>query len=173
MSNRSRIWKTKTPPTTSSIITSAAVDSSTTSGMPATPTAARISPFSMVISPTTCRMALRRVIIISMPSSTTDKRQRQVLPRDGPRPGGDRQHHQDGQRHQRHAGDHARADAEGGLHRAVQVEPAQQGAERQRDQHRLGDEGDERGEVELRRILHHALPGGGGGQDARPAGPAR
>ena len=48
--------------------------------------------------------------------------ERQILPRDGADAGGDRQHHEDGERHQRHAGDHARPDAEGGLHRAVQVE---------------------------------------------------
>ena len=40
--------------------------------MPATPTAASTSPFSRLISPTTWLMALRRVIIISMPSSTTE-----------------------------------------------------------------------------------------------------
>jgi len=40
--------------------------------MPATPTAARISPFSSDMKPITWVSALRRVIIISRPISTTD-----------------------------------------------------------------------------------------------------
>ena len=46
---------------------------STTSGMPFAPVAARIRPFSSDMNPTTWLTALRRVTIISSPSSTTDK----------------------------------------------------------------------------------------------------
>ncbi len=45
---------------------------STTSGMPLAPVAARIRPFSSDMKPTTWLTALRRVTIISRPSSTTD-----------------------------------------------------------------------------------------------------
>jgi hypothetical protein len=46
--------------------------SSTTSGMPLTPTAARMSPFSKDMNPTTWLTAFRRVIIIRRPSSTIE-----------------------------------------------------------------------------------------------------
>ena len=45
---------------------------STTSGMPWAPVAARLMPFSSDMKPTTWLTALRRVTIISRPSSTTD-----------------------------------------------------------------------------------------------------
>ena len=45
---------------------------STTSGMPLAPVAARIRPFSSDMKPTTWLTALRRVTIISRPSSTTE-----------------------------------------------------------------------------------------------------
>lgn len=54
-------------------MTAKATSISTISGMPWTPTAARISPFSSDMKPTTCPMALRRVIMVSRPSSTTDR----------------------------------------------------------------------------------------------------
>ena len=46
---------------------------STTSGMPLAPVAARIRPFSSDMKPTIWLTALRRVTIISRPSSTTDR----------------------------------------------------------------------------------------------------
>ena len=53
-------------------ITEKATLISTTSGMPTTPTAARMSPFSKDMNPTTWVRALRRVIIISRPMSTME-----------------------------------------------------------------------------------------------------
>lgn len=52
-------------------ITSKAMPSSTTSGIPLTPTAARITPFSSDMKPITWVTALRRVIMTRRPSSTT------------------------------------------------------------------------------------------------------
>ncbi len=52
--------------------TEKATEISTTSGMPFAPAAARISPFSSDMKPTTMLTALRLTTIISMPSSTTD-----------------------------------------------------------------------------------------------------
>ena len=45
---------------------------STTRGMPLAPVAARTRPFSSDMNPTTWLTALRRMIIMSRPSSTTD-----------------------------------------------------------------------------------------------------
>ena len=95
---------------------------STTSGMPLAPVAARISPFSSDMKPTTWLTALRRVTIISKPSSTTDKREGEILARQRVGVGGDRQHHHQRQRHQRHAGQHGQADADHRLDLAVDAE---------------------------------------------------
>ena len=59
---------TKTANTNSAISTEKATLTSTTSGMPRAPVAARIRPFSIDMKPTTCVTALRRTIIIRKPS---------------------------------------------------------------------------------------------------------
>ena len=73
VSNRSLMRKRKTPITTSATSTEKATEISTTSGMPLAPAAARISPFSSDMKPTTIDTALRRTTIISIPSSTTER----------------------------------------------------------------------------------------------------
>ena len=60
------------PITMNAIRTENAMLISTTSGMPLAPVAARIRPFSSDMKPTTWLTALRRVTIISRPSSTTE-----------------------------------------------------------------------------------------------------
>ena len=59
--------------TMKAISTEKAMLISTTSGMPLAPVAASTNPFSSDMKPTTWLTALRRVTIISMPSSTTDR----------------------------------------------------------------------------------------------------
>src|SRR5271165_6107077 len=73
VSNRSLMRKRKTPITTSATRTEKATEISTTSGIPFAAVAARMSPFSSDMKPTTIETALRRTTIISMPSSTTDR----------------------------------------------------------------------------------------------------
>src|SRR5271166_4417798 len=72
VSNRSLMRNRKTPITTSATSTEKATEISTTSGMPLAPVAARMSPFSSDMKPTTIETAFRLTTIISMPSSTTD-----------------------------------------------------------------------------------------------------
>ena len=79
MSKRSRMWKKKMPKMMKATITEKATLISTTSGMPTTPTAARIRPFSSDMKPTTWVSALRRVIIISRPMQHDRQRQRQIV----------------------------------------------------------------------------------------------
>src|SRR6185369_1677266 len=73
VSKRSRMRNRKMPITMKATRTEKATLISTTSGMPLAPAAARMRPFSIDISPTTWLTALRRLTIISRPSSTTDK----------------------------------------------------------------------------------------------------
>src|SRR5690606_25589821 len=68
---RPRMRTRNAPNTMNATSTERATLSSTTSGMPRTPTAARIRPFSIDMKPMTWAMALRRVIIMSRPSRTT------------------------------------------------------------------------------------------------------
>src|SRR5208282_600007 len=68
LSNRSRMRNTKTAKTKSAIRTEKATLTSTTSGIPRAPVAARMRPFSMDMNPTIWVTALRRVIIIKKPS---------------------------------------------------------------------------------------------------------
>src|SRR4029453_433038 len=72
VSNLSRIRNRKMPMTMKAISTEKATLISTTSGIPLAPVAANTRPFSSDIKPTTWLTALRRVTIISKPSSTTD-----------------------------------------------------------------------------------------------------
>ena len=88
---------------------------STTSGMPLAPVAARMRPFSSDMKPTTWLTALRRVTIISRPSSTTDSAKREVLARQRVGVRRHRQHHHHRQGHQADAGQHGRTDADHGL----------------------------------------------------------
>src|SRR6266436_1820816 len=71
-SKRSRIRNRKMPMTMNAIRIENATLISTTSGMPLAPVAARISPFSSDMKPTTWLTALRRVTMTRSPSSTTD-----------------------------------------------------------------------------------------------------
>ncbi len=96
---------------------------STTSGMPLAPVAARIRPFSSDMKPTTWLTALRRVTIISRPSSTTESAKARSSRASGSAPRGDRQHHHDRQRDQADAGQHGRPDADDRLDLAVDAEP--------------------------------------------------
>ena len=125
-----------------------ATASAMTSGIPATLTAASIRPFSSAMKPTTCVSALRRTIISSSPSSTTDSasaRSSRVSPRRGQR---DRQHDDDGERHQADAHDHARDDAERGLDRAMDVEPPRDATQRDREHDAVDRAGNERDQIE-------------------------
>src|SRR5262249_48720859 len=72
VSKRSRMWKKKMPKMMNATITEKAMLISTTSGMPLTPTAARKSPFSSEMKPTTWVTALRRVIMTRRPTRTTE-----------------------------------------------------------------------------------------------------
>ena len=73
VSKRSRMRNRKTPMTMKATSTEKATLISTTSGMPLAPAAARISPFSSDMKPTTWLTALRRVTIIRRPSITTER----------------------------------------------------------------------------------------------------
>ena len=72
LSKRSRIRNRKMPMTMKAMRIEKATLISTTSGMPLAPVAASTRPFSSDMNPTTWLTALRRVTIISRPSSTTD-----------------------------------------------------------------------------------------------------
>ena len=72
VSKRSRMRNRNTPITISATRIENATLISTTSGIPLAPVAARISPFSIDMKPITWLTALRREIIISRPSSSTD-----------------------------------------------------------------------------------------------------
>src|SRR5271166_3005080 len=76
-----------------------------------------------------------------------------------------RQHHLDRQRDQQHAEHHRGKHAEGGFDRAPYVERADDPMQQHGNDRALGDQGQHRGDIEVRRVLHPALPGGGGGQD--------
>src|SRR5207245_1684386 len=72
VSKRSRMRNRKMPMTMKAIRIEKATLISTTSGMPLAPVAAMIRPFSMDMKPMIWLTALRRVTIMSMPSSTTE-----------------------------------------------------------------------------------------------------
>ena len=139
---------------------------STTSGMPLAPVAARIRPFSSDMKPTTWLTALRRVTIISRPSSTTDEREGEVLARQrvGARRHAQHDHHR--QRDQAHAGEHGEADADDRLDLAMDAEAHDDAVQRDRDDDRLEDQRDRRGDVEVRRVLDDTPA-------RRPRAPAR
>ena len=132
---------------------------STTSGMPLAPVAASTRPFSSDMKPTTWLTALRRVTIISRPSSTTDEREGEILARQRIGVGGHPQHHHHRERDQAHAEQHGRADADHVLDLAVDAEPHDDPVQRDRDDDGLEHQRDRRGDVEVRRILDIGLPG--------------
>src|SRR6185436_2123697 len=72
VSKRSRMRNRNTPITISATRMENATLISTTSGMPFAPVAARINPFSIDMKPITWLTALRREIIMSSPSRTTE-----------------------------------------------------------------------------------------------------
>ena len=85
---------------------------STTSGMPLAPVAASTSPFSSDMKPTTRPTALRRVTIISRPSSTTESANARSSRASRSAVRGHPQHHHQRERHQADARQHGRADAD-------------------------------------------------------------
>ena len=129
---------------------------STTSGMPLAPVAARIRPFSSDMKPMIWLTALRRVTIISRPSSTTDSAKARSSRASGSAVAVALQHHHHGERHEPHAGQHGRADADHGLDGAVDAEPHHDAAQRHRNDDGLEDQRDQRGDVEVRRVLDDA-----------------
>ena len=134
---------------------------STTSGMPLAPVAASTSPFSSDMKPTTWLTALRRVTIISRPSSTTDSAKARSSRASAIGFGGHPQHQHHRQRDQAHAGQHGRADADRGLDLAVDAELLDDAVQRHRDDDGLEDQRDRGGDVEMRRVLDIGLPGHG------------
>ena len=110
VSKRSRMRNTKTAKTNSAMSTEKATLTSTTSGMPRAPVAARIRPFSIDMKPTIWVTALRRVIIISNPS--------RMMASASARPSrvnGCRRHRDLENQHQRQAGER-QADQQGHAH---------------------------------------------------------
>ena len=89
------------------------------------------------MKPTTWLTALRRVTIISRPSSTTDEREGEILARQRIGLGGHPQHHHHRQRHQADAGQHGRADADHRLDLAMDAEPHDDAVQRHRNDDRL------------------------------------
>ena len=132
---------------------------STTSGMPLAPVAASTRPFSSDMKPTTWLTALRRVTIISRPSSTTDEREGEVFARERVGLGRHPQHHHHRQRDQAHAQQHGRADADHLFDLAMDAEADDDPMQRDRDDDRLEHQRDRRGDVEMRRVLDIGLPG--------------
>ena len=132
---------------------------STTSGMPLAPVAASTRPFSSDMKPTTWLTALRRVTIISRPSSTTESAKARSSRASGSASVRDAQHHHHGQRDEAHAGEHGRADADHLLDLAMNAEAHDDPMQRDRDDDRLEDERDRGGDVEMRRVLDEGLPG--------------
>ncbi len=132
---------------------------STTSGMPLAPVAASTRPFSSDMKPMTWLTALRRVTMISMPSSTTDKRKGEVFAGERIGAGGDAQHHHHRQRDQPHAEQHRRADADHGLDLAVDAEAHDDPVQRDGNDDGLEAERDRGGDVKVRRALDEGLPG--------------
>ena len=133
---------------------------STTSGMPLAPVAARMRPFSSDMKPTTWLTALRRVTIISRPSSTTDSANARSSRASGSAPPSP-QHDHHRERNEAHADQHGRADADDRLDLAVDAEAHDDALQRHRNDDRLEYERDQRGDVEMRRILDVGLPGDG------------
>ena len=72
--------------------------------------------------------------------------------------GGDAQHHHHGQRNEPHAEQHGGADPDHRLDLAVNAELDDHPVQHDWDQHRLEQERDRRGDVEVRRILCVGLP---------------
>ena len=111
------------------------------------------------MKPTTWLTALRRVTIISRPSSTTESANARSSRASGSavRRGPQHDHHR--QRDEPHAEQHGRADADHGLDRAVDAEPHDHAVQRHGDDDGLEHERDERRDVEMRRVLDVGLPG--------------
>ena len=111
--------------------------------MPLAPVAARMSPFSSDMKPTTIETALRRTTIISMPSSTTDRAKARSSRASTSASLRDAQHHDLGQRDQRQAGQHRRPDADDVLDVALNAELRDDAMQRDRDDDRLEGERDQ------------------------------
>ncbi len=110
---------------------------STTSGIPLAPVPARISPFSIDMKPTTWLTALRRVTIMSRPSSSTDSAKARSSRASGSASGGDAQHHHHRQRDERDARHHGGADADHGLDLPLDAEAGDDAVERDGNDDRL------------------------------------
>ena len=159
VSKRSRMRNRKMPMTMKAIRIEKATLISTTNGMPLAPVAASTRPFSSDMKPTTWLTALRRVTIISRPSSTTDEREGEVLARQRIGLGRDAQHHHHRQRHQPHAEQHGGADADDRLDLAVDAEPLDHPVQRHRDDDGLEHQRDGGCDIEMWRVLDVGLPG--------------
>ena len=149
----------KTPITTSATSTEKATEISTTSGMPLAPVAARMSPFSSDMKPTTIETAFRLTTIISMPSSTTESAKARSSRASASASLAIAQHHDLGQRDQRQARQHRQPDADHVLDVAANAELGDDAVQRDRDQDRLERERDQRGHVEMIGVLNISLPG--------------
>ena len=168
VSKRSRMRKKKTPKTMKATSTEKATLDLDHQRHARTPTAARIRPFSSDMKPTTWVTALRRVIIIEQAEQHDRERQRQVLARQR-RPGA------------RSPAAPAGSTAPPGRRRSAWSRPTPStvstarwicrrwidAVQRHRNDDRLEDERDGRGDVEMRRVLHEGLPGRRGRQHGR------
>ena len=157
-SKRSRIRNRKTPITMKATRTENATLISTTSGMPLAPAAARMSPFSSDMNPMIWLTALRRVTIISRPSSTTERAKRQILARERIGLSGRAQHDDHRQGDESDAQQHGGADAADRLDRAVDAELHHDPMQRHRNDDGLEHERDGSRDVEMRRVLDVGLP---------------
>ena len=80
---------------------------------------------------------------------------------------GHAQHHHHGEGDEPYAGEHGRTDAYHLLDRAMDAEPHDDPMQRYRNDDRLEQKGDRRGDIEVRRILDERLPGDRGREHQR------
>ena len=103
--------------------------------------------------------ALRRVTIISSPSSTTESAKARSSRASGSAAAVALQHDDHRQRDQPDAEQHGRTDADDRLDLAVDAEPHDDPVQRDRNDDGLEHQRDRRRDVEMRRILDVRLPG--------------
>ena len=127
--------------------------------MPLAPVAARMSPFSSDMKPTTIETALRRTTIISMPSSTTDKAKAKILAGEHVGLARDAKHDDFRQRDQRQSDQHRRPDPDDVLDVPLDSELRYDAMEGDRNDDRLEGERNQRRHVEMVGVLHVGLPG--------------